>query len=241
MKYRKDKDLEFLKDCSNEDLELLVRYLTKDKDGKERITESLTEEKKYKEHHPDHKKYWELIAAELQRSGGNTFGNIFRSGEGVFYREILIDVCKKLKVNFNKNSETEIIEANLLMKILLDSVENMDTKDLERLISDLKVKPKNYNKQVMVLAIQSAIKMGGFKSYQIAVMVANAVAKKFAGKGLVLAANAGIAKSMGVFAGPVGWLIIGAWAAIDFAGPDYKVTIPSVIQVAYMRKAIKEE
>lgn len=39
MAYIYDSDLEFLKNCSDEDLEILVKHLTKDKDGGPRLTE----------------------------------------------------------------------------------------------------------------------------------------------------------------------------------------------------------
>ena len=50
MKYLNDKDLEFLKQVSSPDLDLLVQLLIKDKKGYERLTEELTSEEKYKKH-----------------------------------------------------------------------------------------------------------------------------------------------------------------------------------------------
>ena len=73
-----------------------------------------------------HVEYWDLIAEELQRFGGNSIVNVLRGGEGVLYREILIDVAGKMKVNFNKESPTELIELHLLTKMMTDSLEKMD-------------------------------------------------------------------------------------------------------------------
>jgi uncharacterized protein YaaW (UPF0174 family) len=64
-----------------------------------------------------------LIAAEIQCFGANTFVTMFRGGKGVFYREVLMDVCDKLKVNYSKDAKTAFIEDNLLLKILRDSLE----------------------------------------------------------------------------------------------------------------------
>lgn len=83
--------------------------------------------------------------------------------------------------------------------------------------------------------MQGAIKAGGFMSYQIALIVANAVAKAVIGRGLTLAANAGLTRAMSVFAGPIGWAITGLWTAVDLAGPAYRITMPAVIQVAFLR------
>ena len=131
MSYRYDEDLEFLKQIDSKDLDDLVYVLTHDKDGETRFTEELTTNENYKKFFPEHNKYWEDIAAELQCYGGNTFATIFRGGKGVEYKEILIDVCDKLKVNFNKDSSIETIETNLLMKILTDAIEKMSPEELK--------------------------------------------------------------------------------------------------------------
>ena len=236
--YRIDKDLEFLKGCSSDDLSALVFILTKDKDGVLRLTEELTEEERYKKHYPDHSKYWDLIAAELQFFGGNTLANMIR-GEGVLYRELLTEACDKMKVNYNSSASVEIIEMNLLMKILTDSVEKMNTEDLRRIVEELNLKTTDLSKQAVIAALQAGVRFSGFFAYQMALIVANQVAKTLIGRGLSLAANAGLTRTIGVFAGPIGWVVTALWTAIDIAGPAYRVTIPCVIQVAFLRAKMK--
>ena len=53
MAYRKDKNLKFLKHCSNDDLDILVELLTKDKDGDSIISEELTQSSGYQNHYPN--------------------------------------------------------------------------------------------------------------------------------------------------------------------------------------------
>ena len=67
-------------------------------------------------------------------------------------------------------------------------------------------------------------------------MVANALAKFLTGRGLTIVANAALTKWLSVFAGPIGWAVTALWTVIDIAGPAYRVTIPAVIQIAYMRQ-----
>ena len=62
MAYRDDADLEFLGQMESQDLNDLVYCLTHDKDGDVRLTEELTMNELYKNHYPDHQKYWEMIA-----------------------------------------------------------------------------------------------------------------------------------------------------------------------------------
>ncbi|MBU4445506.1 MAG: DUF3944 domain-containing protein [Candidatus Marinimicrobia bacterium] len=239
MAYKEDSDLEFLQDCSQEDLDILVDILTKSKEGSSRITEELTITDEYKEHYPNHNKYWNLIAAEVQCYGANSIATIFRAGVGVLYKEILNDVCDRMKVNYNKSSNIDIIETNLLMKVLVDSLENMDPEQLKELVRTLDLKTTNLTKQGVTAALQATIKFSGFAVYKTAAIIANAVAKAILGRGLTFAANASLMKGISFFAGPVGWVITGLWTILDIAGPAYRITIPSVVQIAYMRAKLK--
>lgn len=238
LKYREDPDLEFLQHCDQADLDILVTYLTKTKKGRGRVTEILTEEPRFKQFYPNHAKYWDLIAAELQHFGANSLVTVFR-GKGVPYKTILVEVCSRLKVNFNKKSCVEVIEMNLLMKILIESLDKMDSEDLKKIIEDLNLKTTNFTKEAVIAALQAAMRAGGFATYKIAMIVANAVAKALLNRGLSLGANAALTRVLGIFAGPIGWVLTGIWTLVDIAGPAFRVTIPAVIQVAYMRAKSK--
>lgn len=177
MAYRYDKDLEFLKELSSPELDELVKILTHDKDGKVRFTEELTNNDLYKKHYPDHKEYIELILEEFQKFGGNSILNMFRGG-GVLYNEILRDVAKKFDVKFDENESTNSIETSLLCKLIEEELKNsQDENTLRELVNIFELGISNINKQTVVMGLQSLIKIGGFKSYQIAVIVANQVMK----------------------------------------------------------------
>lgn len=237
MAYRYDSDLEFLGQMKSEELGDLVYCLTHDRDGSVRLTEELTMNELYKQHHPDHEKYWELIAAEIQCFGANTFATILRGGKGVKYKEVLMDVCDKMKVNYNKDSSVEKIEGNLLMKILTDALEKMSPEELKELAEATGVKnTSGITGEIMVGVFQAVFRAGGFKSYQLTLIVVNAVLKALIGRGLSLAGNAALTRTMAILTGPIGWVITGLWTAIDIAGPAYRVTIPAVIQVAALRQ-----
>jgi len=238
--YRQDADLEFLAGCDNEDLDVLVEYLTRGKDGNLRFSEELTAKEVYKKNHPNHRLYWQEIAGELQTWGGNTFANLARGDQGPLYREVLIDVAKKMKVNFNPKSQVALIEMNLLMKVLTDSLESMTPEQLKEVVEATGLKTTNFTPQAVVAALQVAVQRAGFWAInKMALIVANAVAKMVLGRGLLLATNsaisAGVAKTTGILAGPIGWTVTGLWTLVGLAGPGYRVTIPSVIHIAYMR------
>jgi len=237
MAYRYDPDLEFFEKLESKDLNDLVYSLTHDKDGSPRFTEELTTSSLYKQHYPDHRQYWELIAAEIQCFGANTFATMFRGGKGVEYREVLVDVCSQMKVNFNKDASVERIENCLLLKVLNDALEKMSPEDIRKLADSVGVKNlAHLTPEGMLGVFQAVFRAGGFKSYQLTLIVVNAVLKAMIGRGLTLAGNATLTRTIGILAGPIGWAVTGAWTAIDIASAAYRVTIPAVIQIAALRQ-----
>lgn len=235
--YRIDSDLVFLRNCDNEDLDLLVSLLTHDpKDNSLRWSETLTGTDEYKCHFPNHQMYWKSVAAELQTFGANSIVSLLRGKRGVLYREILIDVCEKMKVNFNKKASTETIEMHMLMKVLEKSLQDMPSEQLTALANNIHVDVSKATPEILIMAIQAAIRTSGFAAYQMALIVANSVAKSVLGKGLSFATNALLTRSMSLFAGPIGWIVSSTWLVSDLAGPAYRVTVPACILVAYMRQ-----
>ena len=242
MAYLEDKNLEFLQYCSTEDLQVLVDYLTKDKNGVLRVSETLTGTEAYKKYYPHSlPMMWKLIAEELQHYGGNTFANGLR-GTGVSYREILTDVAKKQKVNFNSDNSVELIELYILQFIMQKAIEEMSEEELKDFLNEMNAGKIVGTKQAMTVAAFTLIRTaGGFTTYKVAVIVANSVAKALLGRGLTLAGNAALTRGLStLLGGPIVWVITGLWTIVDIASPAYRVTIPSVIQVAYMRLKFQE-
>ncbi len=222
-----------LRSTSNELLDPLVGYLTADGEG--RISSELDLTDAYKTYYPDHLKYADEISAELQLFGGNTFANQVR-GYGVRYVEICRDVAKRLKVNFNETASVENIENQILMKVLEDAWNKMSDKEKKAFLDELGIEHSKLPNSLPLIAVQAVIRASGFIAYQIAVIVANEVAKHVLRRGLTAAANRGVTKGLSVLAGPIGLAIAALWTAVDLAGPAYRVTIPSVIQVALIRQ-----
>nr|WP_240444457.1 hypothetical protein [Helicobacter pylori] len=48
-------------------------------------------------------------------------------------------------------------------------------------------------------------------------------------------------KTLGILAGPIGWVITGALVSINLAWPAYRVTVPACVLVATLRKKLKAE
>lgn len=220
-----DPDLNFLLQCKNEDLKNLADYLVYDpKDQKKRISESLTETMQYRNYYPNQMvKVVPQMVEELHRFGGNTVVNFFR-GKGVSYKEILCDVSKKLKVNFNKNSSVERIESNLLQKVMYDSLDNMTQEEIQELGEDYGFKN--------AADIKRAIGVGSPMYFRVLILISQALVKRL---GLSAVAAFLGSRALTILAGPVAWVATAIWAALDIAGPAYRVTTPCVILIASMR------
>lgn len=55
------------------------------------------------------------------------------------------------------------------------------------------------------------------------------------GRGVMMVGMGILSRGIGILCGPVGWVLLCGWTAWDIMRPAYRVTIPAVIQVAYMR------
>ena len=223
-----DKDLDFLYQCSNEQLKLLADFILYDKDGKLRYTEGISTTSAFKEYYPNQMvKLVPVIIDDLQKFGGNAFFNLVR-GHGVPYREILTKVCNQLGVSYNDNASTELIEHYLLQKFLVMSVEKMTEEDVHHLSEKL-------SKETLVKQI-GLLKAGSPLFIRLTTMLVAQMATKY---GLKQAAGL-VAKFMGgrafaILAGPIGWVLSLGWVAFDIAGPAYRVMIPCAITIAYLR------
>lgn len=235
---RYDKDLQFLAEYRNEDLKTLADYLTHDAKGEIRMAEQLTDTDAYLCNYPDNmRNMWREVANELQRYGGNTIVNCCRR-YGVPYWEIVRDVCKKMRVDYSEHEAIEAVEERLLRKMFADAVGRMDTKELA---AALEIPAKDLQKQCTLAAVQLLIRKGGevFAS-KIALYTANMVSRMMLGHGLWFAGRNTLGKVASVFSGPFGWVLTAGWTAYDLSSPAYRVTIPCVIQIAYMRSVYNQ-
>ncbi len=229
-----DKNLDFMKELDNEQLGIFVEVMLKKGD----LTEILSVSDEYKMYGKNYKLYWNRIEKEFLDFGSNTITSAFFGNKA--YKDILIDVAEKIKVNFNKEQSIENIEGKILEKVLVDAWENMseeEKRDLAKTAKEKYGKVDLYAEGAMGLVW--AFRAGGFASYKISLIIINAIAKMILGRGLSLAANATFVKALSVFAGPIGIAVTALWTIMDIAGPAYRVTIPCVILIAAFRHEMR--
>ncbi len=226
-----------LRSCVPEDLQPMIEYVTKTRTN---TYGSATKKTSYTD--PQHQVVDDIVH-ELRTFGGNTIANVVR-GAGVAYEEIVRDVASQLKVTTAKQATVEERELAILLKILDDSIKKMSPEERGALEDEFKragASTVNLSSGLPVAAIlaQAGVQLSGFLAYKTAAIVANAVAKALLGRGLSFGANAALMRILGIAAGPVGWAISGLWTAVDLAGPAYRVTIPCVCHVGFLRQKRK--
>lgn len=150
------------------------------------------------------------------------------------------------EVNYHEESPTSLIEKNILSKLLKDSLEKMSGREIKELCDELGManidKVIGENKQILIASTLTLFKAGGSHSYALAIAVADAMVKKTLGHGLSsVVGKVALKKTLGILAGPIGWVITGALVSINLAGPAYRVTVPACVLVATLRKKLKAE
>lgn len=209
----------------------MVDILVFDKDGKKRISESLSNTKDFVQCYPNnlHPLIPQIIK-EFQLYGGNSIANLLR-GHGVEYREILEDVCDRLKVNYNKNIPTEPLEAELLKKVAVTVVEEMTEEQIKEF-------DEAFDKQQLL----KAIVMGGANLPIVMAIAAIAISQfgiQVGKKGALMLFGRVMAPRMAAFAIPVLNTLAGIWTVFDIASPAFRVTIPFTITLAFLRRQVE--
>lgn len=220
-----------------DDLAVLIDYITDNGDGRISLSSDtcklLTEAKASG---VMNEAIRALIAEEIQRFGGNSVINLFRGGTGASYRAILCDVANHVKAEVNRNSTCAEIELTVLEAVLSQSLTKMSEKEKADLFAEFGGTYAPGSAPAVTAALIAAAKLSGFGIYKFTAVVANAVAKAILGRGLAFGATASLMRGISVLTGPIGWAITAIWTIFDLGSPAYRVTVPCVIQIAYMRQ-----
>lgn len=240
--YRPDDDLAFLQYCTEEDIRQLAQFIIFDKDGEERIVSEIKADPTFKslDGKPDQwRQSWKLVAGELQHFGGDTLVNLFRR-KGVSYREILTDVCGKLKVKFDKKSSAYDIENQLIEKLVELSWEKMSEAERREALRTVDVNALAGSGFQLIIEMIRSKGLGSLAWSSWLAQSARFAFAPFALSNIGVAGAAGFVaqRGAGAVAGP---LALVALTVPMITGAAYRVTVPAVIQIAYMRRKYEQK
>ena len=226
--YLDDEDLSFLHRCSEEHLETFTRILTHNENGKPRLSSTLLRNQTFQAMagHPErYRRNWQLIAGELQHFGGDSIANTLRR-HGKFYREILLDVCKRLKIKADKHTSTPEIELHLLEHFLEHSWKKMDDRQKADFFTAVECRVNDHKALLPHLLQTNKLAQGvsHLLEARLTKILRTHAAVSVIGHGLVRGAGLG---------GPLGAAFNGVKAV---SGSAYRVTIPAVLHIACLRQ-----
>ena len=120
-----ERDLNFLKDLSNEDLNPLIFVM---KDGK---NSQLNEKEK-----DNPQKYLSKIVENLEKDATDELG--IKDTKSVSYKQILETVCKKQNIKLDENTKIRDIGVAFIRQTFIDTFDKMDQRQREGLIGVLR-------------------------------------------------------------------------------------------------------
>lgn len=212
--------VQLLLNADKGDIDLLIDYITNTGKFGISISDSVkTVLQDAKCHDVPDEETLRLLVRELQHFGGNTFVNLFRRN-GVGYNEIVDDVASHLKIKAPTSTTVEEKEALIIDCVFTSSWKKMSDDERSQILRDMGISPS--------VSMDMPV-------WQRAALVANGLAQSTAGKALPLIAGLGIGRVLGVLTGPVGLAITGLYTAYDISNPAFRVTLPCVVQVAWIR------
>ena len=234
---RADFDLHFLQYCDNEDLRALCNILMFENNGKLRLSESLSNNDNWLACFPyKMNAMWKDLASELQSYGGNTLLNVFRNGRGPSYESIVYDVCKRLKVKgISKHDTAEDMEQKLLVYVSTKAIGEMSEEQARAIMVECGIEGYDYSRAGLVAAV-IALQIINRRLFLVVInSIMRMLGRILLGRGIMMAGMGIISRGVSIMCGPRGWIILGGWTAWNMMEPAYRVTVPAVIQVAYMR------
>ena len=120
----------------------------------------------------------------------------------------------------------------LILHMINKSLLKMDTEKIKEFVKEIDLKTKNYSPATVTIALEQAIKRDGYISFQLAAIVANSIVKEITNHNLLI--NAAFL-NLYWWSGPIGLTLAGIWALTTITGPAYRVIIPSVFLIAFLR------
>jgi uncharacterized protein YaaW (UPF0174 family) len=229
MEYRYDNGLEFLQYCSNDELNFFIELFEK-KGG---ITAEIFREERFEKFYPNHKKYWDLIAAEIQLYGGNTILNFF-NGKGVLYKDILMYVCDKNLVVYDKNSDVATIEKFLIYELLKKEIDSLNASELE------KFKEEFHLEDIENINLLFAIKRKIFNNSDF---YESFLTELFGHKDKIIEIikDSVIKKSIKSINPVFGMAYLFYEVSKSIFDPAYRIIFPAVLYIAYLREKYKDK
>ena len=199
----------------------------------------------FERHGVDPEEGVESLVNEISLDGANTIASIFRGWKGVPYREIVIDVANKMKVDIDEESKLEDIEVKIISNVLkqsLDELPKREREEVEKLLQEIANK-SNIKSAVAISSLSAAGLAALFQSIEgeTVILILRKIIAIIARRSAVgFAGASGVASIAGMVMPLISIGIIGG-ALVGLAGPANRKIIPTVLEVALLRMKYGKE
>jgi uncharacterized protein YaaW (UPF0174 family) len=230
-----------------DDLSLLANFITDNGEGRLSLDSAVAKKlTACSKHQVFSQADRSLIAQEILLFGGNTVANLYRSifssSSTISYQELVQDLAKKVGAQVVEGADLQVLEQAILLRIFTQALDKMTEADRKKVLDELGIASTEALRSlgwgaatgtVIGSAVGATITL---VQLNIAAIVAAAISTQMLGR----VAGSAIAflstRSATALAGPVGLAVGALWSLADLSSPAYRVTLPCVVQVAYMRK-----
>ena len=224
-----------LTDADSDDLRVLIDHITDKGDGRISLASStlaaLLDGSKRKVIDAVTRA---VIAEELSRFGGNSLMNLLRRGDGVNYHEIVRDVAEHLGVKPPAKASAAEIELQILHKLAEQTLSKMSEEDKVDFFRQFGMRYAAGAGAAASASLLASIVASNAASYQLSTLIAHGVMKAILGRGLT--AGLGSAAGAAAFVAPAALVVSILWGLYGLTSAAYRVTVPCVIHIAYMRR-----
>lgn len=175
-----------------------------------------------------------LLADEIRLDGSNSFASLFRGYEGVEYREIVGDVAGKLGARVRAEDTLVEAEQALLVHVAQRYWEGLSDEERARVLDGIEGIPRDLDPSDFIPLLAGGGALAALLMREVVVKcVARLLAEMLAKVGVKEGAKH-VARAATHVVPAIG-VLMALWTVNDVAGPAYRKTIPTVIELALLR------
>jgi uncharacterized protein YaaW (UPF0174 family) len=198
----------------------------------------------YERHEVEPSKGSNALVDEIRLDGSNTFASIFRGWEGVDYGEVVGDVAKQLGLTPGGRGARDL-EVGILEIIIQKYLENAAPEERENITKILEQAGGDFNRRGADFA-KAAFRVGTLAllirrvGAKVVGQIVRKIMLRIAGRQAAKEAGKRVAQLAGM-AIPVLDAVMIVWTVVDIAGPAFRKTVPTAIEIALLRLEYGEE
>lgn len=241
-----------------EDLDVLVDYITDEGQGRltldSSVCSALIQAK-------NTAKYSSQIRKDIEREvlmfGGNSLANLYRGlinetsmgrvvgsvlpdvDKTIAYDTLVKDVANRVGAKHRANEDIIGIENTILLTLFKHAFERLSQPERDKVLKDLGV--------TSISMLSGGILIGATATYiasaaaiqlslPVATVVASAMARQMVGRVALGGVGVVSTPTLATLLGPIGMVVSALWTIASLSSPAFRVAVPCVVQIAYMRQ-----